>query len=84
MDIEVPRELWTKFEEVPPLFYNKPVPSETISQHMKDYLAHSKRKPDQRKLVSWRPFSPKDPVARAAAEMVSLPKFENYNCSPNH
>ena len=34
--------------------------------------------------TGWRPFSPKDPVAPAAAEMVSLPKFENYNCSPNH
>ena len=53
VDIEVPRELWTKFEEMPPLFYNKPVPSKTVPQHMKDYLAHSKRKPmhDQRKQV---------------------------------
>ena len=53
VDIEVPRELWTKFEEMPPLFYHKPVPSKTIPQHMKDNLAHSKRKPmhDQLKLV---------------------------------
>ena len=29
-DIEVPRELWSKFEEMPPLFYNKPVPSEAV------------------------------------------------------
>ena len=28
VDIEVPRELWSKFEEMPPLFYNKPVSSE--------------------------------------------------------
>ena len=32
----------------------------------------------------WLPFSPEDPAERAAAEMVPLPWFENYNCSPNH
>ena len=53
VDIEVPRELWPKFEEMPSLFYNKPVPSEAVPQHMKDYLAKSKRKLmyDQQKLV---------------------------------
>ena len=53
VDIEVPRELWPKFEEMPPLFYNKPFPSEAVPQHMKDYLVESKRKPmyDQQKLV---------------------------------
>ena len=53
VDIEVPRELWSKFEEMPPLFYNRPVPSEAVPQHMKDYLAKSKRKPmyDQQKLL---------------------------------
>ena len=34
--------------------------------------------------TGWRPFGPKDPVVRAAAEMVSLPWLENYSCSPNH
>ena len=53
VDIEVPRELLEKFEEMPPLFYTKPVPSEAVPQHIKDYLAHSKLKPmhDQRRLV---------------------------------
>ena len=53
VDIEVPTELWPKFEEMPPLFYNRPVPSEAVPQHMKDYLVKSKRKPmyDQQKLV---------------------------------
>lgn len=53
VDIEMPRELWAKFEEMPPLFFNKPVSSEAVPQHMKDYLALSKREPmhDQRKLV---------------------------------
>lgn len=45
MDSEVPRELWEKFEEMPPLFYNKPVPSEAVPQHIKDYLVQSKLKP---------------------------------------
>lgn len=56
MDSEVPRELWEKFEEMPPLFYNKPVPSEAVPQHIKDYLVHSKLKPmyNQRKLVAAR------------------------------
>lgn len=31
VDIEVPRELWEKFEEMRPLFYNEAVP-----QHMKE------------------------------------------------
>lgn len=36
VDSEVPRELWEIFEEMPPLFYNKPVPSEAVWQHIKD------------------------------------------------
>ena len=35
LDIGVPRELWEKFEEIPPLFYTKPVASEAVPQHMK-------------------------------------------------
>ena len=35
LDIGVPRELWEKFEEMPPLFYTKPVASEAVPQHMK-------------------------------------------------
>ena len=41
VDIEVPRELWEKFEEMPPLFFNKTVASEAVPQHMKDYLAQT-------------------------------------------
>ena len=53
VEIEVPRELWQKFEEMPPLFYNKPVPREAVPQHMKEYLACSNHKPmhDQQKVV---------------------------------
>jgi len=53
VDIEVPRELWEKFEKMPTLFYTKPVPSDAVPEHMKDYLARSKLKPmhDQRRLV---------------------------------
>ena len=38
VDIEVPRDLWEKFEEFPPIFINQSVGEEGIPQHMKDYL----------------------------------------------
>ena len=41
VDIEVPPELWEKFEELPPLFYNKPIPDGVVPQHMKDSLQTS-------------------------------------------
>ena len=43
VDVEVPRDLWEKFEEFPPIFVNQSVGSEGIPQHMKDYLAKSNR-----------------------------------------
>ena len=60
VDIEVPEELWPKFEELwpkfeefPPLFINRSVPDNAVPQHMHDYLQHSERKrfPDQKKLL---------------------------------
>ena len=53
VDIEVPRDLWEKFEEFPPIFVNQSVGSEGIPQHVKDYLAKSNRThfPDQKKLL---------------------------------
>ena len=53
VDIEVPEELWPKFEEFPPLFINRSVPDNAVPQHMHDYLIHSKRKcfPEQQKLL---------------------------------
>ena len=38
VDIKVPRDLWEKFEEFPPIFINQSVGAEGIPQHMKDYL----------------------------------------------
>ena len=38
VDISVPRELWEKFEQFPPLFYNSSIPYEGIPRHMKEYL----------------------------------------------
>ena len=43
VDIHVPRELWTKFDEFPPLFYNSYIPSKAIAAHMKEYLQWTKR-----------------------------------------
>lgn len=47
--IEVPGELWSKFEELPPLYLNGVIPCEAVLQHMKDYLVKSKRSPVQRR-----------------------------------
>ena len=54
VDIKVPRELWSKFEEMPLLLYNKPVPSEAVPQQKKGYLAKSKCEPmyEHQKLIS--------------------------------
>ena len=53
VDIEVPQDLWEKFEEFPPIFINQSVGEEGVPQHMKDYLAKSGRvaTPDQKKLL---------------------------------
>ena len=53
VDIEVPRDLWEKFEEFPLIFINQSVGAEGIPQHMKDYLPKSARAamPDQKKLL---------------------------------
>ena len=44
VDIEVSEELWSEFEEFPPLFINRSVPNDAVPQHMHDYLQHSDRK----------------------------------------
>ena len=53
VDIEVPQDLWEKFEEFPPSFINQSVGKGGIPQHMKDYLAKSDRvaTPNQKKLL---------------------------------
>ena len=38
VDIEVPEELWSEFEEFPPLFVNRSIPDSAVPQHMHDYL----------------------------------------------
>ena len=43
VDIEVPRELWEKFEEIPPLFLHRSIGPDAIPQHMRDYLTGSGR-----------------------------------------
>ena len=52
VDIEIPKTLWPKFEEMCPFFYNKEVPVEAVPQHMLDYLKRTKRnRGDGKKLV---------------------------------
>ena len=38
VDIEIPKQLWPKFEEMCPFFYKKKVPVEAAPQQMLDYL----------------------------------------------
>jgi len=43
VDIEIPQNLWMKFEEMPPFFFTKQIPDEAVPQHMKDYMARTGR-----------------------------------------
>ena len=36
VDIEIPKTLWPKFEEMCPFFYNEEVPVEAVPQHILD------------------------------------------------
>ena len=52
VDIEIPKHLHQKFEEMCPFFYNKVVPVEAVPEHMLKYLRNTGRKRgDGRKLV---------------------------------
>ena len=67
MDIEVPRELWTKFEEMPPLFYHKPrSKQDCTAAHERLIGAQQTQTQARTTKAGWRPSSPKDPVVRAA------------------
>ena len=44
VDIEIPKRLWMKFEEMPPFFFTKQIPYESVPKHMKDYMARTGRK----------------------------------------
>ena len=37
VDIEIPKRLWAKFEEMPPFFCNKQIPEQAVPPHMKAY-----------------------------------------------
>ena len=52
VDIEIPKALWPKFEEMCPFFYNKNVPASVVPQRMMDFLERTGRKRgDGKKLV---------------------------------
>ena len=52
VDIEIPKHLHPKFEEMCPFFYNKVVPVEVVPEHMLKYLRDTGRKRgDDRKLM---------------------------------
>ena len=44
IDIEIPKHLHKKFEEMCPFFHNKPVPAKAVPEHMLKYLRATGRK----------------------------------------
>ena len=69
---EVSRELWEEFEEFPSIFVSRSVGLEGVPQHIRDYLAKSKRRPFcKRKKNAWRAFGTEDASVRTAFGMVS-------------
>ena len=44
IDIEIPKHLHKKFEEMCPFFHNKPVPTKAVPEHMLKYLRDTGRK----------------------------------------
>ena len=52
VDIQIPKSLWAKFEEMPPFFYNKQIPEQAVPPHIKAYRARTGRtKSKSQKLV---------------------------------
>jgi len=53
MDIEIPRRLWMKFEEMPPFLYSKQILAEVVLPHMLEYLRKTGRRGGDRKKSWW-------------------------------
>jgi len=52
VDIEIPKALRMKFEEMLPFFFTRQIPDEAVLQHMKDYLQRTSiQRGDGKKLV---------------------------------
>ena len=71
VDIEIPKHLYPKFEEMCPFFYNKEVPVEAVPQHMFDYLKRTKRNRGNGKKVSGGIVCKEDIIIRTSFKMVS-------------
>ena len=46
-EIDIPKILWMKCEEMPPFFFIKEIPDEAVPQHMKDYMKRTGRRKDE-------------------------------------
>ena len=81
VDIEVPQDLWEKYEEFPPIFINQSVGKEGIPQHMKEYLAKSGRTatPNQKKLIG-SSKSKKGTSVHASVAVVHRARARNHSC----
>ena len=84
VDLEVPQDLWEKFEEFPSIFINQSVGEEGIPQHMKDYLAKSGRTatPNQMKLLGVLKAK-KVLTVRSSCEVVLRARARNHGCTSN-
>ena len=53
VDIEIPKKLWMKLEEMLPFFFTKQIPDEAVPQHMKPYMERTGRKRGAGKKAGW-------------------------------
>ena len=42
--LATPKDMWAKFEEMPPIFVNRAVPEQAVPREMRDYLYGTGRK----------------------------------------
>ncbi len=84
VDIEIPKTLWKKFEEMPPFFYNKEIPQEAIPQHMKDYLQKNRKKGSKHQKARWGSFCQKNSFVCSTAALVRGTRGGDNSGLPNN
>ena len=85
VDIEVPRELWEKFEEFPPFFINRAVSDEGVPSATHEGLPPRQRSnPFPRpKEAPGRSVGEKDAYLRPPLEVVPQPRSQDHGCLPH-
>ena len=70
VDIQIPRALWAKFEEMPPFFFNKELPDRAVPQQVWNYLQKTGRKKSKMQETGGRPLCREDVGLRSSAALV--------------